>query len=97
MYLNDEFLKRMPHGRRRGRLEKSRFSIQVIYEDADIAALYKPAHLLCHSDRTGDDSLRHLKKAINQFIRYLKKKKACGNHRAHACAHLALGARCCGH
>ena len=57
LYLNDEFFEEnasRPQTRQAG---KSRFSIQVIYEDADIAALYKPAHLLCHSDRTGDDSL----------------------------------------
>ena len=48
--------------------KKSRFSMRVIYEDADIAALYKPAHLLCHSDRTGDDSL------VGQFVRYLEQR-----------------------
>ena len=29
----------------------------VVCEDDNIAVLYKPAHLLCHSDRTGDPSL----------------------------------------
>lgn len=31
--------------------------LTIIYEDDNIAVLYKPAHLLCHSDRTGDISL----------------------------------------
>ena len=34
--------------------------LSVIYEDGNIAVLYKPAHLLCHSDRTGDTSLVEL-------------------------------------
>lgn len=32
-------------------------TLVIVYEDDNIAALYKPAHLLCHSDRTGDASL----------------------------------------
>ena len=31
--------------------------VKVIYQDENIAVLYKPAHLLCHSDRTGDANL----------------------------------------
>ncbi|MBD5094365.1 MAG: RluA family pseudouridine synthase [Subdoligranulum sp.] len=31
--------------------------LSIVYEDGNIAVLYKPAHLLCHSDRTGDASL----------------------------------------
>lgn len=68
LYLNDEFFEENASRPQMRQAGKSRFPIQVIYEDADIAALYKPAHLLCHSDRTGDDSL------VDQFIRYLKKK-----------------------
>lgn len=34
--------------------------LSIIYEDGNIAILYKPAHLLCHSDRTGDTSLVEL-------------------------------------
>ena len=40
----------------------------IVYEDAHIAALYKPPHLLCHSDRTGDDSL------VDRFCAYLQAK-----------------------
>ena len=31
--------------------------VTIIYEDENIAVLYKPTHLLCHSDRTGDANL----------------------------------------
>lgn len=34
--------------------------LSIVYEDGNIAVLYKPAHLLCHSDRTGDTSLVEL-------------------------------------
>lgn len=42
--------------------------VQVIYEDDNIAVLYKPAHLLCHSDRTGDANL------VDAFTAYLTEK-----------------------
>ena len=56
MYINDEFfpavavtsVKKPP---------RRQPPVTVIYEDEDIAVLYKPAHLLCHSDRTGDPNL----------------------------------------
>ena len=68
LYLNDEFFEGKKPQPRAQQAKKSRFSMRVIYEDADIAALYKPAHLLCHSDRTGDDSL------VGQFVRYLEQR-----------------------
>ncbi len=40
----------------------------VIYEDENLAVLYKPAHLLCHSDRTGDANL------VDAFTQYLTQK-----------------------
>ena len=40
----------------------------VIYEDENIAVLYKPTHLLCHSDRTGDANL------VDAFTQYLAQK-----------------------
>ena len=40
----------------------------VIYEDENIAVLYKPTHLLCHSDRTGDANL------VDTFTQYLAQK-----------------------
>ena len=42
--------------------------MQVVYEDENIAVLYKPAHLLCHSDRTGDANL------VDAFTQYLAGK-----------------------
>ena len=47
----------------------------VIYEDANFAVLYKPAHLLCHSDRTGDANL------VDAFAAYLEAK---GEYDPHA-------------
>ena len=40
----------------------------VIYEDENIAVLYKPTHLLCHSDRTGDANL------VDAFTQYLAQR-----------------------
>ena len=40
----------------------------IIYEDENIAVLYKPTHLLCHSDRTGDANL------VDAFTQYLAQK-----------------------
>ena len=40
----------------------------MIYEDDNIAVLYKPTHLLCHSDRTGDANL------VDAFTQYLAEK-----------------------
>lgn len=42
--------------------------VNVIYEDENIAVLYKPTHLLCHSDRTGDANL------VDAFTQYLAEK-----------------------
>ncbi|MGN0975053.1 MAG: RluA family pseudouridine synthase [Gemmiger sp.] len=55
LYINDEFFpaggaKPVPTPRKQP-------TVRVIYEDENIAVLYKPAHLLCHSDRTGDPNL----------------------------------------
>ena len=49
--------------------------VTVIYEDENIAVLYKPAHLLCHSDRTGDANL------VDAFAAYLQAK---GEYDPHA-------------
>lgn len=66
LYINDEFfasdetvktapLRRQP-------------PVQVVFEDDRIAFLYKPAHMLCHSDRTGDANL------VDAFVYYLTQK-----------------------
>ncbi len=56
LYLNDEFFSAAPQPKEpfsRKRLPP----LSIVYEDERIAVLYKPPHLLCHSDRTGDPSL----------------------------------------
>lgn len=49
--------------------------VTVVYEDENFAVLYKPAHLLCHSDRTGDANL------VDAFAAYLEAK---GEYDPHA-------------
>ena len=55
LYLNDEFFPEKPVQTRP--VPRRQPPVKVIYEDDNIAVLYKPAHLLCHSDRTGDANL----------------------------------------
>lgn len=55
LYINDEFFPIAPAPQRSKKPRQP--PVQVIYEDDNIAVLYKPAHLLCHSDRTGDPNL----------------------------------------
>lgn len=57
LYINDEFFKAVPA---QSPPRRTQTPLQIVYEDADIAVLFKPAHLLCHSDRTGDESLVEL-------------------------------------
>ncbi len=54
---------------------RSQPPVTVVYEDANFAVLYKPAHLLCHSDRTGDANL------VDAFAAYLEAK---GEYDPHA-------------
>ena len=56
LYINDEFFP--PEGAKPTRKpapkkQQNQPKVTVIYEDENIAVLYKPIHLLCHSDRTG--------------------------------------------
>ena len=56
LYINDEFFP--PEGAKPARKpapkkQQNQPKVTVIYEDENIAVLYKPTHLLCHSDRTG--------------------------------------------
>lgn len=68
LYLNDEFFPAgaavQPPPKRPARQP----AVTVVYEDDHIAVLYKPAHLLCHSDRTGDANL------VDAFASYLAAK-----------------------
>lgn len=74
LYINDEFF---PAGNTRPKAKPARKqpAVTVIYEDANFAVLYKPAHLLCHSDRTGDANL------VDAFAYYLEQK---GEYDPHA-------------
>ncbi len=66
LYINDEFF--APAAAAPARPKTPSLPLQVIYEDEQIALLYKPARLLCHSDRTGDASL------LDGFVDYLTQK-----------------------
>ena len=73
LYINDEFF---PAGAVPAKKPPRRQPpVTVIYEDGNIAVLYKPAHLLCHSDRTGDANL------VDAFAAYLQAK---GEYDPHA-------------
>ena len=67
LYINDEFF---PVGKPTAKTAKPRRQppVTVVYEDENFAVLYKPAHLLCHSDRTGDANL------VDAFAAYLEAK-----------------------
>lgn len=56
LYINDEFFPAVPVTSVK-KPPRRQPPVTVVYEDEDIAVLYKPAHLLCHSDRTGDPNL----------------------------------------
>ena len=74
LYINDEFF---PVGKPTAKTPKPRRQapVTVVYEDENFAVLYKPAHLLCHSDRTGDANL------VDAFAAYLEAK---GEYDPHA-------------
>lgn len=55
LYINDEFFPATPTPA--AKPPRRQPPVTVVYEDDNIAVLYKPAHLLCHSDRTGDANL----------------------------------------
>ncbi|MCI6896959.1 MAG: RluA family pseudouridine synthase [Gemmiger formicilis] len=74
LYINDEFF---PVGKPAAKTAKPRRQppVTVVYEDENFAVLYKPAHLLCHSDHTGDANL------VDAFAAYLEAK---GEYDPHA-------------
>ena len=78
LYINDEFFP--PEGAKTvqkaaPKKKQNQPKVNVIYEDENIAVLYKPTHLLCHSDRTGDVNL------VDAFASYLEAK---GEYDPHA-------------
>lgn len=72
MYLNDEFFPDDP--RPAAKPPRRQPAVTVVYEDENLAVLYKPAHLLCHSDRTGDANL------VDAFAYYLEQKQEYDPH-----------------
>ena len=78
LYINDEFFPpegAAPAHKPAPKKQPNQPKVTVIYEDANFAVLYKPAHLLCHSDRTGDANL------VDAFAAYLEAK---GEYDPHA-------------
>ena len=60
LYINDEFFPpegAKPAQKAAPKKQPNQPKVTVIYEDENLAVLYKPTHLLCHSDRTGDANL----------------------------------------
>ncbi len=74
LYINDEFFP-AGAGLPRPKPPRRQPPVTVVYEDENFAVLYKPAHLLCHSDRTGDANL------VDAFAAYLQAK---GEYDPHA-------------
>ena len=71
LYINDEFFPpegAKPAAKKPPKKQQNQPKVTVIYEDENIAVLYKPTHLLCHSDRTGDANL------VDAFTQYLAQK-----------------------
>ena len=67
LYINDEFFPEKPVVPAK-KPPRRQPPVKVIYQDENIAVLHKPAHLLCHSDRTGDANL------VDAFTQYLTQK-----------------------
>lgn len=74
LYINDEFFSAEQVSSKPKPVRRQP-SVTIIYEDENFAVLYKPAHLLCHSDRTGDHNL------VDAFAAYLEGK---GEYDPHA-------------
>ena len=71
LYINDEFFPpegTKPVQKAAPKKQPNQPKVTVIYEDENLAVLYKPTHLLCHSDRTGDANL------VDAFTQYLTQK-----------------------
>ena len=75
LYINDEFFPVGKPAAKTAKLPRRQPPVTVVYEDENFAVLYKPAHLLCHSDRTGDANL------VDAFAAYLEAK---GEYDPHA-------------
>ena len=68
LYINDEFFAPEPAAVA-GRPERPPLPFpDILWENNQLAVLYKPAGLLCHSDATGDTTLQQM------FVEYLTQK-----------------------
>ena len=74
LYINDEFFPAVASASKQ-KPARRQPPVQIVYEDSNFAVLYKPARLLCHSDRTGDPNL------VDAFAAYLEQK---GEYNPHA-------------
>lgn len=62
LYINDEFFNAIS----KPVLKATKaLNINIVFEDENIVVIYKPAHVLCHSDCTGDADL------ASSFVKYL--------------------------
>lgn len=68
LYINDEFFVSTTIPAVSTAKKQPRGKLKIIYEDENFAVIYKPVHMLCHSDRTGDISL------VELFCDYLEQK-----------------------
>ncbi|MCI2047685.1 MAG: RluA family pseudouridine synthase [Faecalibacterium sp.] len=77
LYINDEFFPAQAAQTKQAPAQRTvrQPKLTVLYEDENIAVVYKPVHLLCHSDRTGDANL------VDAFTAYLTEK---GEYDPHA-------------
>ncbi len=79
LYINDEFFPAQAEAAPKAAAAAARAvrqpKLTVLYEDENLAVVYKPVHLLCHSDRTGDANL------VDAFTAYLTEK---GEYDPHA-------------
>ena len=51
LHINDEFFPAVASASKQ-KPARRQPPVQIVYEDSNFAVLYKPARLLCHSDRT---------------------------------------------
>lgn len=63
LYINDEFFTDTQKN-----IKKTKTELSVVYEDNNIALIYKPQGLLCHSDNKNQDNI------IDMFLYYLSEK-----------------------
>ena len=57
LYINDEFFGAPSRSYRPAPNSLTALPLAIVWQNPDIAVLYKPAGLLCHSDATGDSTL----------------------------------------